>query len=50
MTKKYRLPDQAKLKIICDELCDNIESLFDGFGIEYKSNSKMISMSCPVHG
>lgn len=48
--KKYRFPDQAKLKVICDELCDNIESLLDGFGIEYRSNSKMISMSCPIHG
>lgn len=50
MMKKYRLPDQAKLKVICDELCDNIESLLDSFNIEYKTNSKMISMSCPVHG
>jgi len=48
--KKYRFPDQAKLKAICDELCDNIESLLDGFGIDYRTNSKMISMSCPIHG
>lgn len=50
MTKKYRSPDQAKLKVVCDDLCDNIESLLDHFGIEYKNNSKMISMSCPIHG
>lgn len=50
MNKKYHLPDQNKLKIICDELCDNIESLLDGFSIEYRTNSKMISMSCPIHG
>lgn len=50
MNKKYRLPDQDKLKIICDELCDNIESLLDGFDIEYKNNSKMITMCCPIHG
>lgn len=48
--KKYRLPDQDKLKIVCDELCDNIESLLDGFNIEYKLNSKMITMCCPIHG
>ena len=48
--KKYRSPDQAKLKIVCDELCDNIESLLDSFDIQYKTNSKMISMSCPIHG
>ena len=50
MTKTYRSPDQAKLKIVCDHICDNIESLLDHFGIEYKNNSKMISMSCPIHG
>lgn len=48
--KKFRSPDQAKLKILCDDLCDNIESLLDGFGLEYKTNSKMITMSCPIHG
>lgn len=50
MTKKYRSPDQAKLKIVCDEVCDNIESLLEHFGIDYRNNSKMISMSCPIHG
>jgi 5S rRNA maturation endonuclease (ribonuclease M5) len=50
VNKKFRSPDQAKLKILCDDLCDNIESLLDGFGLEYKTNSKMISMSCPIHG
>lgn len=48
--KKFRSPDQAKLKVLCDDLCDNIESLLDGFGLEYKVNSKMITMSCPIHG
>lgn len=47
---KSNLNDQAKLKIISDELCDNIESLFDHFGLDYKTNYKMISMSCPIHG
>ena len=48
--KKYHSIDQAKLKILCDDLCDNIESLLDSFDIEYKTNSKMITMNCPVHG
>ena len=48
--KKYRSPDQAKLKIVCDELCDNIESLMDSFNLEYKNNHKMLTMSCPIHG
>lgn len=48
--KKYHSVDQAKLKVLCDDLCDNIESLLDGFGIDYKSNTKMLSMSCPIHG
>ena len=47
---KSRLNDQAKLKIVCDELCDNITSLLDSFGLDYKVNQKMISMSCPIHG
>ena len=50
MTRKYRLNDQAKLKIVCDELCDRIEDLLDYFDLEYKTSSKMISMSCPIHG
>ncbi len=47
---KSRLNDQAKLKIVCDELCDNITSLLDSFGLDYKINQKMISMNCPIHG
>ena len=51
MNKKSSLiKDQAKLKIICDNLCDNIYDLLDTLHIEYRNNSKMISMSCPVHG
>lgn len=50
MTKtKSHLNDQAKLKIVCDEICDNIESLLDSFEVEYKVNHKMISMCCPIH-
>jgi 5S rRNA maturation endonuclease (ribonuclease M5) len=52
MTKKTKSPlnDQYKLKIICDEVCDNISSLLDAFEIEYKTQSKMIVMACPIHG
>lgn len=50
MNKKYPSIDQAKLKILCDDLCDNIESLLDTLDIKYRTNSKMISMSCPIHG
>jgi len=49
MTKKSRLNDQAKLKIVCDELCDNIQELLDYFQLDYKDHGKMISMSCPIH-
>jgi 5S rRNA maturation endonuclease (ribonuclease M5) len=42
--------DQAKLKIVCDELCDNIDTLLDAFDIEYKVSGKMITMACPIHG
>ena len=48
--KKYHLTDQHKLKAICDELCDNIEPLFESLGInDYKSSHKMISCHCPIH-
>ena len=47
--KKSHLNDQAKLKVVCDELCDNIESLLDSFNLDYKLTPKMISMCCPIH-
>lgn len=46
---KSHLNDQAKLKIVCDEVCDNIETLLETFGLSYKFNNKMITMSCPIH-
>jgi len=49
MTKKYRSFDQDKLKIVCDELCDDIEGLLDSFDLEYKINQKLINMRCPIH-
>lgn len=50
MKKKSHLNDQHKLKVICDELCDNIESLFIYLDInDYKLSHKMITSSCPIH-
>lgn len=48
--KKYNSNDQSKLKVLCDDLCDNIEDLLDYFNLEYKDAGKMITMSCPIHG
>ena len=50
MKTESRLTDQFKLKMLCDDLCDNIEALLDHFELEYKSNGKMMSMCCPIHG
>lgn len=50
MKTKSHSNDQLKLKIICDQVCDNIESLLDSFGIDYRIQSKMIAMPCPIHG
>jgi hypothetical protein len=50
MKKKYRSYDQRRLKILSDRVCDDIESLLQYFHIESKTYSKMISMSCPIHG
>jgi 5S rRNA maturation endonuclease (ribonuclease M5) len=49
MMKTSRLNDQAKLKILCDDLCDNIDQLFEYFNLDYKDHGKMISMACPIH-
>jgi len=49
-TTESPLTDQYKLKALCDDLCDNIEDLLDHFDLEYKSNGKMMSMCCPIHG
>jgi hypothetical protein len=50
MNLTSHLNNQAKLKIISDKVCDNIEELLNYFNISYKMNPKMISMSCPIHG
>ena len=46
---KSPLSDQAKLKVVCDDLCDNMESLLEYFNLDYKQHHKMITMSCPIH-
>jgi len=46
---KSPLSDQAKLKVVCDDLCDNIDSLLEYFNLDYKHHHKMITMSCPIH-
>jgi hypothetical protein len=48
--KKSTSFDQNKIKIICDKLCDRIEDLLEHFNLEFKTNGKFISMSCPIHG
>jgi 5S rRNA maturation endonuclease (ribonuclease M5) len=52
MNKKqqFHSNDQAKLKIVCDDLCDHIEELLEHFGLEYIYSGKLITMSCPIHG
>jgi 5S rRNA maturation endonuclease (ribonuclease M5) len=41
--------DQEKLKIICDDLSENIEDLLDHLDLDYKINNKLINMCCPIH-
>lgn len=48
--QQSHLNDQAKLKIICDQLCDRIEDLLDHFDLEYIYSGRLITMSCPIHG
>jgi len=50
MMNRYRSNDQGKIKIVCDSVCDDIESLLELFNLEYKFHSRMITMSCPIHG
>lgn len=49
-TKKFRSYSQAKIKAVCDELCDNIDLLCDAFDLNCKHTNKMITMACPIHG
>lgn len=50
LTKKSRSTDQAKVKLLCDILCDDIEGLLEHLDVEYKYNGKMITGCCPIHG
>ena len=49
-TKKSASIDQNKIKVLCDAACGRIEDLLNHFDLEYKINSKFVSMSCPIHG
>jgi hypothetical protein len=49
--KKYHSHSQQELKVICDSLCDNIEEVLSSLDIyDYRDNSKMLTMPCPIHG
>lgn len=49
--KKYRSHNQDELKIICDSLCDNIQEVLSSLDLhDYRDNSKMLTMPCPIHG
>ena len=50
MTKKSTSYNQNELKLICDALCDDIDTVLEKLGIEYKQAGRMVSMSCPIHG
>lgn len=50
MTKTSHSIDQNKIKILCDKVCDNIDTLLDHFNLEHRQNGRFISMSCPIHG
>jgi 5S rRNA maturation endonuclease (ribonuclease M5) len=47
---KSNLIDQSTLKIVCDQVCDRIEDLLQYLHLEYRINSKFVSMKCPIHG
>jgi 5S rRNA maturation endonuclease (ribonuclease M5) len=49
--KKSRSHSQNELKVLCDALCDNIENVLSSLDLhDYRDNSKMLTMSCPIHG
>ena len=50
MIKKSTSYNQNELKLICDALCDDIDTVLEKLGIEYKQAGRMVSMSCPIHG
>ena len=48
--KKSISIDQNQIKVLCDKVCDRIDDLLEHFNLEYRSNNRFISMSCPIHG
>lgn len=50
MKKTSRSYNQAKLKVICDKLCDQIDDLLSALNIsDIKYNGKMLAGPCPIH-
>lgn len=50
MTKTSRSYNQDQLKIVCDKLCDEIDSLLEYLSIyDIKHNGKMLIGNCPIH-
>jgi 5S rRNA maturation endonuclease (ribonuclease M5) len=50
MTKTSPSYNQHQLKVICDKLCDNIDSLLEILNLtEIKDNGKMYVGECPIH-
>jgi 5S rRNA maturation endonuclease (ribonuclease M5) len=50
MQKQSHSYDQNKLKIMCDKLCDQFESLLEALDIDgLESNGKMFVGNCPIH-
>lgn len=50
MTKTSPSYNQHQLKIICDNLCDNIDSLLETLDLtEINDNGKMYVGECPIH-
>ena len=53
MTQKLKTShsyNQHQLKIICDQLCENIESLIETLDVQgIRTNGKMLVGCCPIH-
>lgn len=48
--KKYRSYSQLELKRLSNLICENIEDLLSVFNIDYRTTSKMLISTCPIHG
>lgn len=50
MNKASRSYNQNQLKVLCDNLCDQIDNLFEVLDIQdIKQNGKMLVGCCPIH-